>query len=179
MAEFDMYLARPDQIVEAREFAAALIGGENVSSETIAWVQERTGVGLFLAHEDGRLTGIWAAVLLTEAGVRACMTDSFNALHPDPSHLVEKGEEPAGMYTWAVAGSTKESARRVVAAGANIYRNRLSRLPYFTRPVTPAGLRLVIERFGFQLVPGSTNGLAWMPPGGARVETPIKSRATT
>ena len=157
-------------MVEAREFAAALIGGKNVSPETIAWVHERTGAALFLAHEDGRLTGIWAAVLLTQAGVQACMTDTFNALDPDSSHVVEKGEEPAGVYAWAVAGSTKESARRVVAAGANLYQNPLAHLPYFTRPVTPAGLRLVIERFNFQAVPGSTTGLAWMPPHGVRTE---------
>jgi len=171
LAAFDLHPARPDQIAEAREFAVALIGGEHVTPETIAWVHERTGAALFLAHEEGRLTGICAVVLLSEAGVQACMADTFDALSPDPAHVVERGEEPAGLYAWAVAASTKESSKRVVAAGANLYQNPFAHLPYFTRPLTPAGLRLVIERFNFQLVPGSKTGLAWMPPHGVRTET--------
>jgi len=170
LAAFDMHSVQPEQIVEAREFAAALIGGENVRPETIAWVQERTGAALFLAYEDGRLTGVWAAVLLTEAGVRACMDDSFNALNPDIAHVAEKGEEPAGAYAWGIGGSTKESAKRVVRFGAYLFQNPLAHLPCFARPVTPAGARLVIERFNFQRVPGSTTGLVWTPPHGVRTE---------
>jgi hypothetical protein len=164
LAEFDMHAATPEQMFEARELAVALIGGEIVSPSTLSWVHERTGAAVFVAHEDDRLTGVWAVVMLTEAGVRACHDDTFDALNPDVAHVAERWEEPAGMYAWGVAGSTKESAKRVVAAGANLYQNPLAHLPYFTRPTTAAGVRLVIERFGFQPVPASTSGLVWMPP---------------
>jgi hypothetical protein len=165
LATFDMWPAEPGQMVEARNFAAGLIGGDIVTPETLAWVHERTGGALFLAREEGRLTGVWAGVLLTEAGVRACHADTFNALDPDPDHVAEKWEDPAGVYAWGIAGSTRESAKRVVeAAGGALFRVTLAHLPYFTRPATPAGVRLVIERFNFMPVPSSTSGLCWMGP---------------
>jgi len=165
LATFDMWPAAPDQMVEARDFAAGLIGGDIVTPQTLAWVHERTGGALFLAREEGRLTGVWAGVLLTEAGVRACHADTFNALDPDPDHVAEKWEDPAGVYAWGIAGSTRESAKRVVeAAGGALFRVTLAHLPYFTRPATPAGVRLVIERFNFMAVPSSTSGLCWMGP---------------
>jgi hypothetical protein len=159
-----MSVARPRDIPEAREFAAALIGGENASPGVLARVHRRTGAAIFLAHEDGALTGVWANVLLTEAGVAACHADRFDALDPHPDHVTERGRAPAGSYAWAVAASTRDSRKRVVAAGEAIYQGPLAHLPYFTRPATPAGVRLVIERFNFLAVAGSTSGLCWMPP---------------
>jgi len=165
LADFDMWPAAPEQMVEARDFAAGLIGGDIVTPETLAWVHERTGGALFLAREAGQLTGVWAGVLLTEAGVRACHADTFDALDPDPGHVAQKWEDPAGVYAWGIAGSTRESAKRVVeAAGGALFRVTLAHLPYFTRPATPAGVRLVIERFNFMPVPASTSGLCWMGP---------------
>jgi hypothetical protein len=147
--------ARPQDMHQAREFAATLIGGEIVSAGVLAWAHRRTGGALYLAHEEGRLTGVWANVLLA---------DRFNALDPEPSHVAERGQDPAGCYAWGVAASTRDSRKRIVAAGDAIYQGVLAHLPYFTRPATPAGVRLVIERFNFQPVAGSTTGLVWMPP---------------
>ena len=164
LAGFDVWPAEPAQMIEAREFAAALIGGDIVTPETLAWVHERTGASLFLAREAGRLTGVWAAVLLSEAGVRACHADAFDALEPDPAHVAEASAEPAGVYAWGIAGSTRESARRLVAAGAAVDQAALAHLPGFTRPVTEAGMRLALERMNFKPVPGSKTGLVWMAP---------------
>ena len=163
-AGFGLSPARPDEIAEARDFAADLIGGKNVSPDTLAWVHERTGGCLFLAREEGRLTGVWASVLLTDAGVAACHADAFDALDPDPGHVSKKHQEPAGHYAWGIAGSTRESARRVVGAADALFWSVLSHLPFFTRPATPAGVRLVVERLGFEPVPGSSSGLVWRAP---------------
>jgi hypothetical protein len=169
-AAFDIWPAEPDQMVEAREFAAALIGGDIVSPKTLARIHDRTGAALFLAREEGRLTGVWAAVLLTEAGVRACHDDRFNALHPDTDHVAEKSSEPAGVYAWGVAGATKESAKRLLISAAAVDQATLSHLPGFTRPTTEAGRRLALERMNFTPVPGSKTGLVWMAPRTARPE---------
>jgi hypothetical protein len=161
---YEMAPAAPEDMFEARAFAAALIGPDIVSPQTLSWVHAYTGGALFLAHEDGRLTGVLATVMLTEAGVRACFTDTFEALDPDLNHVAPAGSDPAGAYAWGVAGSTRDTAKRVVAAGGSIYANELGHLPYFTRPATAAGARLVLERFGFQPIPGATSGIVWMPP---------------
>jgi len=157
-----MWPATTEQMAEARAFAASLIGENIVTPQTLAWVQDRTGAALFLAREEGRLTGVWAAVLLSQAGLAACHADRFDALDPNPSHVAEKGDPPAGVYAWGIAGSTRASAKRVVAAGEVAYREVFVHLPYFTRPTTAAGVRLAITRFGFKPVPGSTSGLVWM-----------------
>ena len=170
LATFDIWPARPDQMAEAREFAARLIGGEIVKPETLAWVHERTGAALFLAREDGVLTGVWAALLMNEAGLRAAMADAFDAVDPDPSYVAARDEEPAAVYAWGIAGSTRDSAKRLVAAGAAVDQAALSHLPGFTRPVTEAGMRLALERMNFKPVPGSKTGLVWMAPRAARPE---------
>jgi hypothetical protein len=163
-ATFDLWPAKSDEIVEARDFAANLIGGKNVPPDTLAWVHERTGGCLFLAREDGLLTGVWASVLLSPAGVQACHEDRFDGLDPDPRHVAEKHDDPAGHYAWGIAGSTKASSRRVVGAADALFWTVLSHLPFFTRPATPAGVRLVVERLDFRPVPGSTTGIVWREP---------------
>src|ERR1700739_1799609 len=96
-AGFGVQAARPDQMAEARAFAAFFIGDKVAAAETLSWVHERSGASLFLAHEDGRLSGVWAALLLSEAGVRACYDDTFDGLEPDPAHVARRNEEPAGI----------------------------------------------------------------------------------
>jgi hypothetical protein len=164
LAAYDMWPAAAEDMDEAREFAAGLIGGEIVTPQTLTWVHERTGAALFLLREEGRLTGVWAIVLLSQAGVDATLADQFNALEPEPAHVIERGEDPAGLYGWGIVGSTRESARRVVAAEGDVRNGALAHLPSFTRPTTPAGRRLVIERLNFKPVPRSTTGLVWMEP---------------
>jgi hypothetical protein len=151
-------------MAEASEFAANLIGGKGASAEILARVHERTGASVFLAFEEGRLTGVWASVLLSEAGVRACHADEFDSLEPELRHVSVREDEPAGHYAWGIAGSTRESAKRVVGAADALYWTVLPHLPFFTRPATPAGVRLVVERLGFKPVPGSKTRLVWQPP---------------
>ena len=167
-AKFDIWPAAPDDMDEARAFAAAMIGPDIVRPETLAWVHARSGAGLFLAQEDGRLTGVWAAVLLTGAGVVACHEDRFDGVDPDPAHVAPIDEAPAGVYAWGIAAATRDSARRLVAASDAVDQAALAHLPGFTRPVTEAGLRLAVERKGFRPVPGSRTGLYWVDPRAGR-----------
>lgn len=160
-AAFDIWPAFSEQMTEAREFAAALIGGEIVTAQTLDWVHERTGAAVFLAREEGRLTGVWAAVLLSEAGVLACHADRFNALDPDARHVAAAPERPAGLYIWGVAGSTRRSAARVVAAHEAVVQ-ATDHVPRFARPMTEAGRRLAARRNHFTPVHGSTSGLVWI-----------------
>jgi hypothetical protein len=169
-AGFSVQAARPDQIAEARAFAAFFIGDKVATAETLAWVHERSGASLFLAHEDGRLAGVWAALLLSEAGVRACYDDTFDGLEPDPAHVARRTEEPAGVYAWGIACATKDTARRLIAASDAVDAVALAHLHAFTRPVTEAGMRLAQERKGFRPVEGTKTGLFWVGPRRAQPE---------
>jgi hypothetical protein len=161
-AQAGVPLAKPNEIPEGHAFAERLIGGKLVSPETLARVHETTGVGVFLARENGQLTGVAAIILLNEAGRAAVEANAFDSLDPAPAHLLGPGEKPAAIYGWGVATTNHEATERFLHAG-RLNRALLLPLPVVTKPVTPAGLRL-IERLGFTPVAGSTSGLFWNDP---------------
>lgn len=163
-AEYGVLPARPDQIVEAQAFATRLIGGKLVSPEKLASIHETTGAGLFLVHEDGELTALFAMVLLNAEGRRAVEADQFDSLEPPPHHVIARGEEPAAIYGWGIAATNHPAAQRIIDACGLLGRTAAPHLPVFARPVTPRGLRLMVERMNFKPVPGSTTGLVWAEP---------------
>jgi hypothetical protein len=169
-ARFDIWPAKSEEMGEARELAARLIGVEIVKPETLSRVHERTGGAVFVARQHGRVIGVWAAVLLSGAGFRAALADTFNAIEPETSHIADRREEPVAIYIWGIVGATRDSAHRIVAAGVAVD-VALAHLPAFTRPTTPAGRRIALGRMGFKPLAGSDTGLVWMEPraAGARV----------
>jgi hypothetical protein len=164
-AEYGVLPARPDQIVEAQAFATRLIGGKLVSPEKLASIHDTTGAGLFLVHEDGELTALFAMVLLNADGRRAVEADEFDSLEPPGRHVIGRGEEPAAIYGWGIAATNHPAAQRIIDACGLLGRTAAPHLPVFARPVTPRGLRLMVERMNFKPVPGSTTGLVWAGPG--------------
>ena len=167
-AEFGVLPAKPEEIVEAQEFATRLIGGKLVSPETLASIHDVTGAGLFLVHEEGELTALFAMVLLNADGRRAVEADEFDSLEPPPHHVIARGEEPAAIYGWGIAATNHPAAQRIIDACGLLGRTAAPNLPVFARPVTPRGLRLMVERMNFKPVPGSTTGLVWADPAGER-----------
>lgn len=164
LAAFDLVPAVAADIAEARTFAAKLIGPNIVAAAALQRVHERSGAGLFLAREEGRLTGVLAFVLLNPAGLAAVWDQSFNAVDPEPAHVVAAGQEPVAVYGWGVAATTKPSAVRLIDGARAMGADAAAGLPYFARPTTEAGHRLMRERLNFVDCPGSTTGLVWLPP---------------
>jgi hypothetical protein len=164
LAVYDLHGAAAADMVEARKFAANLIGPDIVSAATLQMVHERSGAGLFLAREEGALTGVLAFVLLNDVGFRAVREDVFDAVSPLPAHVAGRGQAPVAVYGWGIAATGKPSAIRLVEGAKAMARNAVAHLPYFGRAATDAGVRLMRERLGFQDWPGSTSGLLWRPP---------------
>ena len=163
LAPFNIYPATVVEVPEARAFAADLIGGEIVSPEALRMVHERTGAGLFVYRDHGVLSGVIALVLLTDEGLRAAMTDAFDALSPNPAHVAWPQEEPAGVYGWGIAAADKTTARHLVEASAAMTSNSIGHLPHFARAATEAGARFM-ERLGFRPYPNSRKGLVLLDP---------------
>jgi hypothetical protein len=164
LAGVDLAPAGETDIDEAREFAAALIGPRIVSSTALKRVHEQTRAGLFLAREEGRLTGVLAFVLLSRAGLEAVWAEAFDACDPASAHMIQAGQEPVALYGWGVAAATKASAVRLIEGANRMGAGAVAGLPYFARPTTEAGHRLMRERMGFVDCPGSTSGLVWLAP---------------
>ena len=165
LAAFDVRPAKPHEVDAAHALARALIGERIVSAGDLARVHARTGGALFLTFEDGVLTGVLAFVLLNAAGHAAVLAESFDAVRPADAHIARAGEEAAAFYGWGVAATTRESAQRLIDGSQAMGQGSVSHLPYYARPTTPKGERLMRERLGFRDVPGSTSGLVWAPPG--------------
>ncbi|WP_374570002.1 hypothetical protein [Phenylobacterium sp.] len=170
LAAYDLIPATARDIAEARDFAADLIGPAIVSAEALQRVHERSGAGLFLAREEGTLTGVLAFVLLNRAGLDAVWAETFEAVDPAASHVNAAGEDPAALYGWGVAATTKPSAARLIEGARAMWAGAVMGLPYFARPTTPKGERLMRERLNFEDCPGSTTGLVWLPPDRVRKE---------
>jgi hypothetical protein len=170
LAAFDVAPAEPREVAEAQAFAAVLIGGKLVSSERLASVHESTGAGLFLFREQGELTGLLALVLLSAEGLAAVRADAFDSLDPAPAHVIVPGGEPVGIYGWGIAATNHEAAAKILDACGLLGRTVAPHLPVYARPVTPKGVRLMMERLNFRPVPGSTTGLVWFDPATARPE---------
>lgn len=164
LAPFDLRPASAADIAEARAFAARLIGVGIVTAEALQAVHLRSGAGLFLAREDGLLTGVLAFVLLTASGLAAVRDGRFDALSPATAHVAGAGDEVCGVYGWGVAATTKPTAQRLIEGARAMAGGAAAHLPYFARPTTPAGERLMRERLNFVDVPGSRDGLVWAPP---------------
>jgi hypothetical protein len=153
-----------DEIDEARDFAARLIGGKVTSAQTIARVHDRTGAALFLTRDGAELTGLLAFVLLSEQGLTALWADRFDGLEPDPDHVAGDGKPPAAVYNWGIAASRFRAVKRLIDGYQLMRRSAVPHLAFFGRPVTEQGRRLTIDRLQFKPVPGSRTGLVWIEP---------------
>jgi len=152
-------------IIEAHDFAEALIGGKIASPEALWRVHRRSGAGVYLNRDDDdRLVGVVANVLLSKAGLEAVWDESFDAVEPATRHVARESEEPAAVYAWGIAASNHASAMVMYAGLGGMVMGAIPHLTFFGRVATEAGRKLAIERIGFRPVPGSTTGLLWIEP---------------
>lgn len=162
---FEVRPAKSPEVQAAREFAAQLIGEGIVTARDLERVHRLTGGScLFIATEEGELTGVLAFVLLSVSGLRAVLTGAFDARSPAADHVAGPGAPACAFYGWGVAATTKASARRLVEGARTIMAGAVGHLPKFARPTTEAGHRLMRERLGFEDLPGSKDGLVWQAP---------------
>jgi hypothetical protein len=166
LAAFDVRAAATHEVHAAHNLARTLIGDGIVAADDLARVHARTGAGLFVASEGGALTGVLAFVLLNAVGHAAVLTEDFNALSPDDRHVASPEQPASAFYGWGVAATTRASAQRLIEGSRAMGHGSVGHLPYYARPTTERGERLMRERLGFIDVPGSTSGLVWAPPGG-------------
>lgn len=159
LAVFD---ATPNEIPVARDLAARLIGGPNVSAEVAARVRARQGGGIYVTRSDGEVTGVLALVFLTAAGEAAVTTELFDPLDPADAHVVVSGSDPCAVYAWGIAAADRDAARALVQTSWALG-PVLGHVPFYVRAATEAGRRLLCEKMSFTLYPGSTTGLLWAP----------------
>ncbi|HSV04254.1 MAG TPA: hypothetical protein VLI41_13735 [Phenylobacterium sp.] len=162
LARFGIVPAKPSEMRAARALASELIGGDLVTVETLQRVQAYTGCAIFVAHEDGIVSGVLAWVPFNAAGAAAMRRLRFNIFDPAPQHMASPAEVVCGNYGWGVAGATKATAKRL-REGSAAMSPHFDHVPRYARAVTDAGRRYLCDLLGYRELPGS-DGLVWLPP---------------
>lgn len=164
LAPFEIRPAADGEVAAGRTLAARLIGDDIVSTEDFRRIHGRNGLGLFLAHEGGTLTGILAFVALNRAGAGALLDGAFDTVAPADAHVASRDEAVAAMYGWGVAAITRDTAARLIAGARLLGRGPSAHLAHYARPTTERGARLMREKLNFQDLAGDRIGLVWLPP---------------
>ena len=155
-----MFDAELDEIGAARALAAQLIGPCIADEETLKAIYLRSGYGVYVVREYGRVAGVLALIFLNRAGLRAVEADTFDPLRPPIEMAVLPHEEPAAVYAWGIAAATREAAG-ILVSGSWALGAAVPDQPFFVRAATAAGRRLLTEKMAFEPHPGSTTGLLW------------------
>jgi hypothetical protein len=164
LAEFGVVSAQAGDVGPAHKLARSLIGGKMASPKVIGEIHIRTGAGLFVVRDGDRIVGLLAFLLLSNAGVECLLRGDLDTLSPASAHVVAPGEDPAAIYSWAIAAADHAAAQALVGGHERIRHVAVPHLPFYLRPVTPKGRQLAEVRLGFKPLAGSTIGLFWSEP---------------
>ncbi len=161
----DLFPATPAEMAPARALAAELIGPYVVSEETFGYAHARTGgASMFVHRLDGAVDGAFAMVPLRRSGLHALHHHRFDAKNPDWDQVAEAGEEPAAIYGWGFAASTRKAAAAVVRGAMLLRDEAFPNIPWFTRAATPAGAKVILGKMAYRPFNGSDSGMLWSPP---------------
>lgn len=140
-------VARTEELPELRKLATELISPHVMSLAGLRMVLRKTRSGLLTFEEaGGALTGMLGIARLTEQGHEALLTGRFNPLAPSARHYAGPGDAVSAVYALGIASLTREAARATVIACTRLRETVMAELPFYARPSTAAGRRVLIER---------------------------------
>jgi hypothetical protein len=162
LAPIDLHPADPAECAAGRALAADKISPHVASAETFVRAQTRTGAAVFVQTSHGEVTGVTGMLALNADGLREIVEHRFTSKDPPDELLCTSGENVAAMYAWGFASSTRKAAAAVVMM-TMVLRDNYPEIPFFTRAVTPAGVKVICGRMGYSPYPGAPDDLLWNP----------------
>lgn len=146
-----------------RDFAAELIGSDIAATSVFQDIQDHSGAGMLLFREKGEITGVAGLLMLTDAGRKAILSNSFNGKKPDLKHIAQHGQKQvAATYAWLGAATTHASRVAVVTISIGLKKHIFGDLPSFANAVTPEGAAAVQTYLHMEPL-ASRPGLYWNP----------------
>ena len=146
-----------------RDLAAELIGSDIAATSVFQDIQEHSGAGMLLFREKGEITGVAGLLMLTDAGRKAILSNSFNSKKPDLKHIAQRGKpQVAAIYAWLAAATTHDSRVAVVTISMGLMKQIFTGLPCFANAVTPEGAAAVQTYLHMEPL-ASRPGLYWNP----------------
>ena len=162
-AEIGFTPVRPDEAAEARALAAELMGHEAAPLVTILAIQARQPASSLVFHEDGKVAGLVATLLLVPAAEATLASGDFDGLAPRDDLLGRPGDEIGFYYVWGIAGATKRASSAVMELCRRFRFHALAELTAYAVAATPAGRRVGVGQLGFRPVRGPDDSLVVSP----------------
>ena len=155
LGKLDLRLAGLDEIIQGRELAAATLGPNIATVETLSRVQELTASSSFTFRStDRRLAGVLAVIPLRPAAAAGLAAGIFDGVNP-PEHLIARPGDPVvAFYGWGVAGNSLRGRAAVMQAAVALHQDIFPTIPLYGRAATPGGERTLLKRIGARAVPG-------------------------
>ncbi len=135
-------------IVSARNAAAALVGDDIATSETLCEVHAITGGCAFVARLGGELIAMISVIPLRRAAIPVLEAGAFDGVAPPRRLIARPGEPPAAFYVWGAAGLSWRGRRLALAASVAVRDEVYPDLPLYARAATADGERVLQRRMG-------------------------------
>jgi hypothetical protein len=141
--------------------AAEHIGDRVATLESLRLMRALFPPAVLVFAEYGRVTGVLGTLPLTARGRDALVDGKLDLARLGRTDVAETFEASHGLYAMGIVAITGAAARAVVSGVVRL-RERFAFLPFYARPLTAAGRRVLVERLGCAPVAGTS--LYWSPP---------------
>ena len=153
-------IAASVQLAHARQFAVDRIGGAVASLASLRRIRSLAAQSILVFREFGEITGVLGVLPLSAEGHAALLDGDLDLERPRRVQLTSRFEAASALYAMGIASCTPDAARAVVSGVVRL-REAFAQIPFFARPVTDAGRRVLFERLSCVPVDGSD--LLWSP----------------
>lgn len=166
--KLDLFPATDNEIEIGLRFATESIGGKLTPASSLQALQ-RIFPSVVVYREEGRVTGIFAYMLIRPQAMDAVWRGQLDVFDLDLSMCAGVGEPIGGAYSLGFAGLTKAAGKAVVACANDVVQGPLARVPTFTRAATPVGRHIVVDKLGYSPLAGAPD-IFWLPPAAGSAE---------
>jgi hypothetical protein len=132
------------RLAEARRLAQDRIGGSLAPLAALRRLRALAPTSILMVEEQGCIAGILGVLPLTAAGARALLDGRLDLASPR-SDVAQSFDTAAALYAMAIAAASKDAARAVVQGVVRL-REAFPAIPFYARPVTDDGRRVLIDR---------------------------------
>ncbi len=139
MKNFELRLAREDELGSALQLGESLINDSLAPKDVVARVQTVTSVTAWVTGTP--INGLFLIIPLSKSGEQAVRSVDFSPSDPDRRHLAGVGEQCGGVYVGVYAGATKPARRNIMMASAALRVEVFGTVPCFARAATEDGAR--------------------------------------
>ena len=154
VAACGLKVVTPAQLDEARTLAEQAMGRPVAPLSALRQLSTLAPASILIFEFDSRVTGVLGVLPLTACGLHRLVGDALDLADPQADVIANAFDEARALYAMGIAAEDKVAARAVVTGVVRL-RKAFPAIPFYARPVTGAGRRVLIQRLRCVAVPAS------------------------